>query len=626
MYLPQLKFSKKSQPIVTNQFGGLNRTETIEDNEFSDMKNCGGRCFPHVAPREKRKILKKVTTGKIKAVAPLLYGGADMTESDFVGVIDNNFYYKNVSKTTVSDKLQYPWPYSDEVKYPQYGGKSYGYSIVPFNGVYCIFPGYKQFDPVSGTVNDIVKKISNKYAYFQYTASNQEYWVSSTYATGELGKKNDFKVGDRIVIYYDAKGQTYNNCTFDSLDPEFREELYKNAASRIVSAHISGIELNSSSSDYPDYIKLIRFSCRNVKGEPAYFNNGQPVYGEGGRATGWRPSVPVTIQKYAPPIVFACECGGRIWGLDPFGAQIMCCRSGNASDWSGYDGSAAAPWFTEVASNGEWTGIAEFNGNVYCFKRDVCHVVYGDNSTNFAIAKTINHGCIDAKSLCVIGTSLYFLGNDGFYVCSGSQAVKISEKLGRKYTGCVAGARGSLYYASCRYDGGSELLVYDTEKNIWWREDETKAVDFFNYEDKLYCASDGEFFMIGDGELPDEWYVVSREYDDATSQLRSLCSLLFRLKLSGGADATVYVSYDGGEFVQCGDVVRGKLVVGKDNSAVAVEDFDEETLRRAESAYYQRIPVRFRASSSYKFKLVCHGDAVLEAVERSVTVNGKYNR
>jgi len=132
--------------------------------------------------------------------------------------------------------------------------------------------------------------------------------------------------------------------------------------------------------------------------------------------------------------------------------------------------------------------------------------------------------------------------------------------------------------------------------------------------------------MIGDGELPDEWYVVSREYDDATSQLRSLCSLMFRLKLSAGADATVYVSYDGAEFVQCGDVVHGKLVVGKDNSAVTVEDFDEDTLHKAEMAYYQRIPVRFRASSSYKFKLVCHGDAVLEAVERSVTVNGKYSR
>lgn len=625
MYLPQLKFSKKSQPIVINQFGGLNRTETIEDNEFSDMKNCGGRCFPHVAPREKRKILKKVTTGKIKAVAPLLYGGADMTESDFVGVIDDNFYYKNVSKAAVSDKLQYPWPYSDEVKYPQYGGKSYGYSIVPFNGVYCIFPGYKQFDPVSGTVKDIVKKFTSKYLYFWCDGSDQRYTTTSSYTT-DLGTASDFKVGDRIVIYYDAKGEAENNCTFDSLDPEFREELYKNGSKYITSAFINKLEMNSSSSDYSDYIAGLHLTLRNAKGETVKFNNGVSKVSGTNNNYYYRPSGNVTIQKYAPPIVFACECGGRIWGLDPFGAQIMCCRAGNASDWSGYDGSAAAPWFTEVASNGEWTGIAEFNGNVYCFKRDVCHVVYGDNSTNFAIAKTINHGCIDAKSLCVIGTSLYFLGNDGFYVCSGSQAVKISEKLGRKYTGCVAGARGSLYYASCRYDGGSEMLVYDTEKNIWWREDETKAVDFFNYEDKLYCASDGEFFMIGDGELPDEWYVVSREYDDATSQLRSLCSLLFRLKLSAGADATVYVSYDGGEFVQCGDVVRGKLVVGKDNSAVTVEDFDEETLHRAESAYYQRIPVRFRASSSYKFKLVCHGDAVLEAVERSVTANGKYSR
>ena len=58
--LPKLKQIPNRQEGVT-AFAGLNRNLRIRDNEFSDMKNCGGRCFPHVAPREKRKILKKRT-------------------------------------------------------------------------------------------------------------------------------------------------------------------------------------------------------------------------------------------------------------------------------------------------------------------------------------------------------------------------------------------------------------------------------------------------------------------------------------------------------------------------------------------------------------------------------------
>ena len=94
MYLPELKFSKKADPISINKFGGLNRSDTISDNEFSDMKNCGPKRFPFVASREKRKLLKKVTNGKIKAIAPLLYGSANIGSEEFVGVIDNKFIIK----------------------------------------------------------------------------------------------------------------------------------------------------------------------------------------------------------------------------------------------------------------------------------------------------------------------------------------------------------------------------------------------------------------------------------------------------------------------------------------------------------------------------------------------------
>ena len=205
------------------------------------------------------------------------------------------------------------------------------------------------------------------------------------------------------------------------------------------------------------------------------------------------------------------------------------------------------------------------------------------------------------------------------------QPVKISDNLNRKYTGAVCCGFDGILYCSCTYDGGKELLTYDIEKNLWFTDEHLDIVSFCVHNNKLYGATNDKVYVFGEGSYPDEWYVVSKKFDDSSSALRSLCTLLFRLNIPGGSDACVYISYDGGDWIKCGDVIRGKLT-NFDNSKYSLDGIDEETLHKASESYYQKFPVRFRCASSYQFKLVCHGDVTLESLERTVSINGSYQR
>ena len=75
---------------------------------------------------------------------------------------------------------------------------------------------------------------------------------------------------------------------------------------------------------------------------------------------------------------------------------------------------------------------------------------------------------------------VYYLGNDRVYAFDGSMPVCVSRALGdKRYTGGVAKRGKRPVLAVRRGRGGeTELLVYDTQKRLWHRQDDTAAVAF----------------------------------------------------------------------------------------------------------------------------------------------------
>ena len=642
MFLPKLKASVRAEPIIVNNFKGFNDGLSIDDNQFSDMKNVSSRCYPFVASSGKRKVIKKLSgDDEFRLIHAPMYPDGDISENDFCGVIGNRYYYNNKKVLDITDKLTLIEPFDDVNKYPYLADVSVNVCEVFYNNTVNFFPTAKCYDPIRKKVESLIVSDELHEPSFKITSSynmKTDKCINSIQTVdsdndhfGLVSDKDSFKVGESVRISYnlsdakDGQGNVFNFLTYDSSDPAMREAIFAHPDKDelIVECVISKIDTKVIDNGYyeENVITKLYFDCYNIEGELICFDLGRDS------GNNIRDSVvldfDIEITKAFPTFSFLCESGGRIFGLDNHGKTIRACKLYDPKTWFEFDGGADASWFAEVSSTGEWTGMISFGGYVYCFKKDICYVVFGDNSTNFTIAKTINVGCIDGRSLKIVGNSFIFLSADGFCQMTSSQPVFIYNNFSHDFKSCVAGSVGNFYYASVHYDDDiCELWVYDGANNIWCKEDDFDAVCFFNHNNKLYGCSKKEMICFSDGEFPDEWFITSKRFNDNTSQLRCLCEMFFRLKIPAGADVTFFVSYDGGEFVQCGSVIHSKYVPDGEGSIYKIND-TAKGLHIPDEVYSQRVPVRLRACSTYQFKMVCHGNVILESYERVLSVSGQ---
>ena len=89
--LPTLPFTDGMRPTVQTRFGGLNHNLSAGDGEIYWMDNLSGREFPLLTPRERRGLIKTLTSpGGIGAL-------------DYPWWTDGTgFYYNGVQKGTVT--------------------------------------------------------------------------------------------------------------------------------------------------------------------------------------------------------------------------------------------------------------------------------------------------------------------------------------------------------------------------------------------------------------------------------------------------------------------------------------------------------------------------------------------
>ena len=93
-----------------------------------------------------------------------------------------------------------------------------------------------------------------------------------------------------------------------------------------------------------------------------------------------------------------------------------------------------------------------------------------------------------AKSLCMVGSTLYYKADHGVMAYDGSVPESVSAALGGVYyQNAVAGTeRGRLYLSMQDAAESWHLFVYDTETGIWCREDATHAAAFATLNGNAY--------------------------------------------------------------------------------------------------------------------------------------------
>lgn len=281
---------------------------------------------------------------------------------------------------------------------------------------------------------------------------------------------------------------------------------------------------------------------------------------------------PVTVKRAVPDMDFVIECGNRLWGCR-YGVnedgqvenRICCCALGDFRNWEVFQGISTDAWSATVGSDGPFTGAVSYRGNPLFFKENCLHKVYmgaaGDHRIVDTACRGVQRGC--GKSLATVGETLYYKSPDGVMAYDGAFPRHISQCLGQyryggrgdtpvsmhngQYICAVGGSFGSKYYLSMNDEKGRfHLFVYDTDKDLWHREDGLQLIHACNVGDHLYGINgSGDIWQL-DGGQGDKiaWYAITGDLGLDSPDKKYISRLTLRLALEPGSEMGVDAQYD----------------------------------------------------------------------------------
>ena len=269
----------------------------------------------------------------------------------------------------------------------------------------------------------------------------------------------------------------------------------------------------------------------------------------------------MTISRTVPEMDFVVESGNRLWGCR-YGMtdgeavnEIYASKLGDFRNWRCFEGLSTDSYAAARGSDGAFTGAVSYLGNPIFFKERCMERVYAGSQGAHQIVTTECSGVQkgSAKSLQIVGGVLYYLSGEGVQAFDGSLPVTVSQALGeRRCSAGVGGAWREKYYLSALdEDGAASLLVYDSERKLWHREDELRAEGFACKDGELYCLSaEGKLLSMhgesGEKETGFTWLAETGELGLQTPERKRLTRLLLAMRPEQGTTVAAWVSYDQG--------------------------------------------------------------------------------
>lgn len=281
----------------------------------------------------------------------------------------------------------------------------------------------------------------------------------------------------------------------------------------------------------------------------------------------------ITFEKKFPDVQpFGALCGNRVWLCQKDGHEIYASALGDYTNYYDYSGFNSDSWSANVGSDGEFTGIVNYLGNILIFKEDTLYIVYGSVPSEFSYTEVNNFKGVEEgseRSFAIIDNILYYKSVYGIIAYDGSTTV-ISSALGRdKYKNAVAGAWGNKYYVSMQNvkTNEYELFCYDTKKGMWTKEAEDRIIRFLNDGNTLYYVTDTKVKIIdadNDYEVKEDnvsWSAVTGIYGYSYPNQKYISRLQLRMYLAQGAKARIYIQYNSnGKWQSCGKEIIGRGV------------------------------------------------------------------
>ena len=325
-----------------------------------------------------------------------------------------------------------------------------------------------------------------------------------------------------------------------------------------------------------------------------------------------RENVPVRIRRTVPDMDFVCQCQNRLWGCryGRSGAatvnEIYASALGDFKNFRQFLGLATDSWTASVGSDGEWTGAVSYLGHPLFFKEDRLHAVTVSAAGAHRLEETVCRGVQkgSARSLCVVGESLFYKAPGEVCVWQGGFPQSVSAALGEeRYFDAVGGAADGLYYLSMRgEDGGWRLFTYDTRRGLWYREDALHALCFAAAGGELYAvdAASGKLLaMKGTAGTPEPslaWMAETGLQHYETPDRKYLSRWTLTLRMAEGASLRLFLRYD------------------------SAGDWEESGTLRFSGTGTVTVPIRPRRCDHLQLRLVGQGEAQICALTRVLEV------
>lgn len=320
----------------------------------------------------------------------------------------------------------------------------------------------------------------------------------------------------------------------------------------------------------------------------------------------------VTVERRMPELDFVIESENRLWGCRYGTAangetvnEIYASKLGDFRNWNCFQGVSTDSYAVSLGTDGAFTGAVNHLGYPLFFKETCIHKVYGSYPAAYRLQTVACPGVQrgSEKSLGELGGVLYYKAPDGVYAFDGSLPRKVSGALGQTpFRNAAGGALGDKYYISMEDPAGDfHLLVLDTARGLWHREDGTRAEDFCPCRGELYFLdhTDGKIrTVLGSGTPeaePVSFRAVTGELGLDSPDCKFVSRLNLRLELGAGAELRVFVNYDSGP-----DWERVCTLTGTGLGSISV-------------------PVKLRRCDHFRLRLEGTGDAAVYGIVKTVS-------
>ena len=285
----------------------------------------------------------------------------------------------------------------------------------------------------------------------------------------------------------------------------------------------------------------------------------------------------VTIERTVPDLSFAFCHDNRLWGVEK--DKIYASKLGDPFNFTDYSMIADASWTVGIASSGPFTGGIAYNGYPTFFKEDRIIRVSGNYPSQYSTYETADVPGVakgSSKSLAVCNGYLYYLSPEGVCAYSGSYPTVIGEDIGEVLSYGCGGAGSDKYYLEAEGippvasdipplgKGGKAVYVFDTRVRAWLKEEKLEAAGFTDIGRDLYVLTEDGIFLLdsekqmGDAEADFDSFTEFAPIYDGHLTKKGLSKLHISLEASEGAKVSVYISYDGGDWIKAKEISSAK--------------------------------------------------------------------